>query len=311
MGSSGSGDVTIPSLITDAEVITSAPTVVSGRFAQCLAFATEAWNRAIDYIGVMGDQNFDIPWTAIEIVDVDSGGIDGINPASPTGISISELPITMPSFTSEAPVMDDVEISIGDPPDFVGTEPILNIPDLPDVTWPVFTKEAPPGDEIVIPTSDDIILPNVPSISDIVVPGPPDFTMPSIGGTEPVFTAEAPEPMFSWNEAMYSSDLLVALEVKLSADLAAGGSGLDETTEQAIYDRAITRQNIKTEQSYNEVLNFFSTRGHSQPPGALAYDLQVIRNIVLQVETDLNNDILVQQRIPTLQLVLGLLMKRS
>jgi len=101
--------------------------------------------------------------------------------------------------------------------------------------------------------------------------------------------------MFSWNEAMYSSDLLTALEEKLAGDLATGGSGLGADTEQAIYDRAMARQATKTEELYNETLNYFSSRGHSQPPGALAYDLQVIRNIILQVETDLNNDILVQE----------------
>jgi hypothetical protein len=286
---------TDPGVITQPAEISSAGTTVNDRFAQCLAFATEAWNSSLDYITVMKNQSYIVPWTAIDMADIDPAGIDGINPSAPSGITVSEIPITLPVFTEEKPVMEDIETSIGDPPDFIATEPILNIPDLPDVAWPIFTKEAPLGDEIVILVPDIPDLPNTPSPSSLVVPGPPDFTMPSFEGVEPVFTAEAPEPMFSWNEVMYNSDLLAALEEKLSGDLVAGGSGLGADVEQAIYDRAIARQATKTEKMYNEALNYFSSRGHSQPPGALASDIQVIRNIILQAETDLNNDILVQE----------------
>lgn len=281
--------------ITPPAEVSSAGTTVIDRFSFCQELANTVWNYALSFIAGAQDTEYPITWTPLVMEDISPGGIDGINPASPAGITISDLPITIPAFTEEKPVMEDVEVSIGDPPDFVGTEPILNIPDLPDVTWPVFTKEAPEGDEVVIPIQENIDLPNVPSVADITVPSPPEFNMPSFEGVEPVFTAAAPEPMFSWNEAMYSSDLLAALEDKLSADLAAGGSGLSEATEQAIYDRAMARQATKTEEMYNEALNYFASRGHSQPPGALAYDLQVIRNMILQVEEDLNNDILVQQ----------------
>jgi len=288
-------DPYIPDEMTDPPALSTSGELVSDKFENAAAYAREAWNTALVYLGNMEDQVYSIPWTAITIPTVDPGGIDGINPDEPGAISIVSMDIVLPTFSAEPPVMEDVVTNIGDPPDFVAAEPLLSIPDPPDVTWPIFDKDAPAVSDITIPTEPDIDLPAVPSLTDVVIPSPPDFQMPSFDGTAPVFTAEAPEPMFSWNEAMYDSDLLTALEEKLSADLASGSSGLDPTTEQAIYDRAIARQATKTEEMYDETLNYFSARGHSQPPGALNAALIMIRSIILQVEEDLNNDILVKQ----------------
>jgi len=288
-------DPYIPDEMTDPPALSTSGGLVSDKFESAAAYAEEAWNTALLYLANMEDQVYSIPWTAIEIPTVDPGGIDGINPDEPGPISIIPMDIVLPTFSAETPVMEDVVTNIGDPPDFVATEPLLSIPDPPDVTWPIFDKDAPAVTDITIPTEPDIDLPAVPSLTDVVIPSPPDFQMPSFDGTAPVFTAEAPEPMFAWNEAMYDSDLLTALEEKLSADLASGSSGLDPTTEQAIYDRATARQATKTEEMYDETLNYFSARGHSQPPGALNAALIEIRNIILQVEEDLNNDILIKQ----------------
>lgn len=294
-GSIGPMSDTDIDVITPPAAVSSSGQLVTERFATTSDFAEEAWNTALVYFAKMKDQSYSIPWTAIEIPTVDSGGIAGINADEPAPISILEMDIAMPEFGFEPPAMEDITTSIGDAPDFVAAEPLLNIPDPPDVTWPVFVKDAPQVSDIEFPTVPGITLPAIPTLDDIVVPPPPDFQMPSFEGTAPVFTAEAPEPMFSWNEAMYNSDLLAALAAKISADLASGGTGLDEDTEQAIYDRARARQAVETEKAYEETLNYFSSRGHSIPPGALNAALIEIRRMVLQVEEDLNNDILIQQ----------------
>lgn len=284
-----------PDEITDPPAVSTSGGLVNEKFANAAAFAEQAWNTALVYLENMRNQTYNIQWTAIEIPTVDPGGIDGINPDEPTPISISEIDIVMPTFSAEVPTIADITTNIGSPPDFVATEPVLSIPAPPDVDWPIFVKEAPATTDIELPTQPSIALPATPTLSEIIVPGAPDFQMPTFEGAAPVFTAEPPEPQFSWNEAMYDSDLLVALSNKIAANLASGGTGLDETTEQAIYDRAMSRQAAKTEQMYEETLNYFSSRGHSMPPGALNAALIEIRRIIVQVEEDLENDILIQQ----------------
>ena len=279
-------------ITNDPAYLTSDGGLVGDRFTEAKNLSTEAWNAALAYLEDLADQEYIIPWTPLEVEDVDGISVVCIRPSP---IEFIPIDFNFQPFTEDVPRMEDVTTNIGDVPEFTGEEPLYVIPDPPDVAWPVFTKEAPPLSDITYPVSPDFDLPTIPILTPVVVPGPPDFQMPDFEGTLPVFDADAPEPMFVWNEAEYSSDILDALNIKLLNDIANGGSGLSEETEQAIYDRATSRQTVANEAEFTKTLNFWADRGHTVPPGALNGALVEMRARIVKVFEDLNNDILVQQ----------------
>jgi hypothetical protein len=236
-----------------------------------------------------------IPWGTCTMPSLDKMGLDGLDKAVPTIPSVGVIVVDDVEFLHATPVLPDPVISITDPPPFTVPDPGTDIPPAPVVTWPIFTAAEPQPTDIPIPSAPPIDLPPPPVISGISIPSPPDYAVPEFDGVLPVDDLTPPNPVFSWNESPYTSQLKEALSDKLYAVLTEGGTGLDEATEQAIYDRAISRQADEEEAKYNETLNYFASRGCPIPPGPLAGALLEIRNVILQAREDLNNDILVQQ----------------
>ena len=260
--------------ITEEAFLSTSGTLVSERFDNAKLLAEQMWAMAIEFLSNISSAEYNIPWTHVALEDIDPLSVDAVKPSPVTLVTTD---ITLPEFTEPKPEMEDVDTDIGDVPEFTAAEPVMSIPDPPDVDWPIFTKEAPPMSDPTYPTSPEFDLPTTPTLTTVTVPSPPDFNMPQFTAEEPVFDATAPEPMFVWNEAEYSTDIIDALNAKLLNDIAVGGSGLSEETEQAIYDRAKSRQQTENERMYLETLNFHSSRGHSEPPGALNSALLEIR----------------------------------
>jgi hypothetical protein len=257
---------------------------------------------ATDYAGQMAGiisglsaVDVSIPWGTCTLPAFDRMGLDGLNKAVP----IIPAPVTIivddVEFVHAIPVLPDPIITITDPPPFTVPDPGTDIPPSPVVTWPIFTAAEPQPTDIPIPSAPPIDLPPAPVISGISIPSPPDYAVPEFDGILPIDDLTPPTPVFNWEESPYTSDLKEALSAKLLEILQAGGTGLDEETEQAIYDRAISRQATEEEAKYNETLNYFASRGCPIPPGALNGALLEMRNMILQAREDLNNDILVQQ----------------
>lgn len=279
--------------ITEEDYLSSSGILVTEKFNQAKTLAEEAWKAALAFLDTMTSREFNIPWTYIAVEDIDGLSIEAVKPSS---ISLVTTDIALPEFTAETPEMADVETDIDDVPDFTATEPVFNIPDPLDLAWPTFTKEAPEPADKTYPVLDTLDLPDIPTFTAIVIPDPMEYNPPEFeGGDLPTLDAEPPTPSFVWNEAEYSTDVLDALEAKILNDVINGGTGLDEETEQAIYDRARSRQVLDNQDKYDEALNYWSSRGHPDVPGALNARLARIRAEILRVLEDLENDILVNQ----------------
>ena len=222
-------------------------------------------------------------------------GLDGVTLAEPSPPSIDVITVDSIEFQGVPPSSPIPPIDPGYPPPFNIPDPGISIPEVPSTDWPVLTQDPPPLSTIIIPGAPEINLPPVPSIDDISIPAPPEYSIPTWDEEAPIFDLTPPEPILSWAEEEYTSDLKNKLSEKLYDQIVEGGSGLNEVTEQAIYDRAVSRQREEEEIKYNETLNYFASRGFVMPPGGLAGALLEIENAILQAREDLNNDILVQQ----------------
>lgn len=284
-----------PALITPPAEASSSGGLVSERFSLAISYGSSAWATAWGLLNELGNTEYDIEWEVDPWVAVPTGGLDGISADRPTTPSVSPIEIDLPSFGGTPPETPDIDIDIEPAPPFNVTDPGFNIPGPPDVEFPTFTEAPPPITDPDIPLAPVVNLPPVPALTPISIPSPPEYNLPDFEGQLPTMDLTPPEPMFVWNEIEYNSDLLTQVKSKLLLDLVNGGSGLNTATEQAIYDRATARQELENQQMYDEALNFWSSRGWTEPPGALAGRLLETSYKIVRTRTDLGNDILVQQ----------------
>lgn len=292
MGSLVIGSTTL----TSDQGTSPAGTSVTERFDQAQAYADEAWNESWEFLEQLRNQQYPVNWEAIDYETLDLMGLDGLSMSQPAQPDIdSEIAIGMPSFTQQAPSMPDVSIASETVPAMNIADPQFDIPQAPTDDFPGFGENAPSDSAISFPTAPSIDLPPVPQLSDVSIPSPPEFNIVAFEGSLPSVDITPPEPTFRYDEQYYGSDIKDALADKLLTDIHEGGSGLDEQTEQAIYDRAVSRQQMEEERAYNEALAYWSERGFTMPPGALAGQLMEVSAHIAQTREDLNNDILVQQ----------------
>jgi hypothetical protein len=74
-----------------------------------------------------------------------------------------------------------------------------------------------------------------------------------------------------------------------------GSTGLDTTVEQAIWDRARSRQELVNQKLYTETETYFSSRGFNLPNGAMSGRLNEIAIEIVRNDSYLNTDILTEQ----------------
>lgn len=151
---------------------------------------------------------------------------------------------------------------------------------------------------ITLPTADvgiddvDTTLDMPPASSRPEAPPDSDFDVPDF--PLPVLGTLLPMPI-----TVYPTDSLDTIQTKLLAmllqKLTDGGTGLDATVEQAIWDRAIARQELENQRAYEEAEDYFAARGFTMPPGALMSRLQELNIEIARNNANLNNDILTQQ----------------
>ena len=267
-------------------------------------YASQVQTEAINAIQTIADSGVEAVSSDLfnEITDdlfnIDSAGISGINITEPTGVTLDSIVVADPATViPPLPEMEgsDIDSVIGSVPSYDVVKPGIFIPELPEDDFPAFTASEPTVNEIETPSKPDYILPDLPLIEDVSIPSPPDYNVVSFEGEFPVADLTTPEAMFVFNEAEYDSDVQNKLAEKLYADLVSGGSGLDDDTEQAIYDRATSREDDQNEAAYTEALNFHSSRGFNLPEGVLNATLVEANDRINQRKTDINNDILAQQ----------------
>lgn len=276
--------------------------LVQGRFNDSLDIASLVYDQALSHFEALNSFEYPLPagWQEPEMFDdIPGGALDGITVVDPAiSSSLEELEVSNVGFFGRTPGTIEGTINIGSVPGFNVTQPSFEIPQAPDIVWTEFNDAAPSslGDALShIPSTLELTLPPLPGLADIQIPSLPEIDFAQFTEQAPVMDLTPPDTSFSWTEAIYTSDLKQAIESKLLNDIRNGGTGLDEATEQAIYDRARSRQQVENEQLYTEALEFFSSRGFTFPPGALAGRMMEASARIAQINEDLNNDILVQQ----------------
>jgi hypothetical protein len=268
---------------------------VGERFTQAENFVETYEALAFDYIGQLANKYYEIFWTGPTYTREDLMGLDTLQMPDPGLLVVDPISVADVDFEGNRPDPASVIITSDPAPEFSAADPNVREVPVPDAPFPVFSANPPDITDPEIPTAPTITLPPLPVLDAISIPGPPDYNLPQFEGSPPVADLTPPEPVYSFTEEAYTSDVNDAIKDKLVYNIQQGGTGLDEATEQAIYDRATARQELENQQAYDEALSFFASRGFPLPPGALAAGLMEVNYKINRVREDINNDILVQQ----------------
>lgn len=203
---------------------------------------------------------------------------------NPAGITLEPAPINAaqrPSFDANAPTLGVLP-------------PTLLFPNSPG-SFTVLPPDGPPAQlDVVLPNSPNIVLPPVPVLNEVLpLPLSPNINLPTFQGMRPGFNIEMPDPNVGFTPTPYTSQLLTDVKAKLESMLQ-GGTGLPAAVEQALMDRAVSREDESVLRLARETQDEFVTMGYSEPEGVLSMKLMEVRQEALNKRASLSRDIYIK-----------------
>jgi hypothetical protein len=139
---------------------------------------------------------------------------------------------------------------------------------------------SPPNIEANFPSAPDRpVLGEIPNLS---LPDTPDADIPTF------------EDGFGYNQTRYVRDGLTTFRARLVDFIDNGGTGIAAAVEQAIYARDKARREIDHEKAFEDVQNFFESRGNTMPSGnhRAAVDRMVIEQ--QRVYQEISRDVMIK-----------------
>lgn len=280
-------DPMVPQFLEDSSEL------VSRYLALNESFANTAFNEAMTAMGSLGQAVFPIslpnpPDAPVLITNAELSV--GLNFDSAPQIQTLDQSAVAP-FSPATIVIDDVTDQI---PDYVPIITGVSIPDAPvaqPVTMPTvpsveteFTTPEPPvsdfGESPVLTTYD------------LPVYVPP--VIPLFNEDAPTFDETPPSPVIQWAEPEYSSEIQDAIKAVLE-EMLAGGTGLPEAVERALWERGREREDDRSEQEIASAIGQWTTRGFSHPPGQLNAQIIVLRDMTGRKVNELSREVMVTQ----------------
>ena len=175
----------------------------------------------------------------------------------------------------------------------------------PDISLPV----APTVSYGTAPTVPGVTTPTMPTIGELITPEAPTYlTLNTVtfGGVDmhedwlakfeniPSLEMLSPTPYSYARGPEYASALLSGLQAKLAERLT-GGTGLPAAVEQAIWDRARSRETTTAQANQDEVMRASEAFGFQLPTGALAAQLREAQQGYYDKLSTLSRDVAIKQ----------------
>jgi hypothetical protein len=219
--------------------------------------------------------------------------------AAPTLPSLPSVP-TMPTIAFAAPTAPG-EWALAEPTitvdDFTELAPTLDLPIAPTVSY---------GTAPTIPSITDVTIPDAPTLAAVAVPTYLGLSTPTFGGVDlhtdyltkleniPTLDLVAPTPYSYALGQEYASTLLSNLKATLNNRLS-GGTGLPAAVEQAIWDRARSRETQSALANEAEVMRTSEAMGFQLPSGVLAAQLREAQQAYYDKLSGLSRDVAIKQ----------------
>lgn len=181
-------------------------------------------------------------------------------------------PVTTDTFTpGQVGAVPPMDIA-----DFTPVFDSLNIPDAPQVRPDPVFPTAPPVSPINLPDKPAPQRPLLPDLVELVVP---EFTFSPLApynDDNPEFVGSSVSAVLQWSETPYEP-VLMDEEVETLRRMWSGGTGLPQAVEQALWERAASREDVAIARDISAAATEFAGRGFSLPPGMLANRIDTIR----------------------------------
>lgn len=229
---------------------------------------------------------------------------DNISAPTPTinipgSLTAPTINITVPTFPTFVPgdIYEYDVNSVGTAPVLSETAPTINLPSQPGALDAVAPDTPPTLSTYVLPDPVNYTLPNVPNFEDLNIPTAPALTIPDFELALPTPPADlvAPGLIFSFSEEGYTSNLMAALTAELLDRIQNGGTGINATVEQAIWDRARNREDQNSVRSENQINIEQAAKGFSRPSGAHLAALDQLAQETQNKNADLSREIAIKQ----------------
>ena len=252
----------------------------------------------------------------------------GLPKSPPESIDTTLPPIAdvtveyLPEPVAQLDFQDIAQIELGGMPEFNEPTPTLELPNKPSQVA-AFNALAPSiNTNFDFPEPPDALLNPIfeaPLISDYVVPTKPQVMLPSFDAVAPVLDADAPEDLESTLSHAYASAApsfvsaldgyvdamlhkhnpqyhtqMAAIESQLTKYLA-GGTGLNEAVENAIYERARSKNSAEAGRVRDAAWEDAASRGFTLPSGALMSSMQTARQAAANNNATAAREIVVMQ----------------
>lgn len=226
-------------------------------------------------------------------------------PSAPTGNVVVSADFDLPGVnaTSFGTISEDIPAApsldavpgIGGLtiPDFVTMITGLSIPDAPAPMVIPAVPSAPVTGSVTIPDAPTVDLPPLPTLEDLTIPAFVFPTMPSFDAAEPEFVGTAVSNVLQWGDPQYSTVVIDDVVATLR-DMWSGRLGLPEAVEQAMWERASSREDLATSRAISEVMIDFSSRGFALPPGMLVARVDAIYQEAVLKKLGLNRELTIQ-----------------
>lgn len=265
--------------------------LVQERIADSTATAESLQTTAIAIIERLSSVGF-IPGSAPPPAPPD------INPNISVNIDLDPVgPTSFGTITSQLPdsvVLEGVpDLTLPVIPEFNSSIASLNIPNPPPWTAPGAAPVRPEIGEVAIPDAPIITLPSLPTLEEISIPEFAGITLPVFDETEPAFQGSALPGILQWQEPTYQSEIIDEVIEKIRL-LWSGGSGLPEAIEQAIVERAMSREDQIANREIDAVAEEFSLRGFTMPSGVQAARADQMRQDLAVKKLALNRDLTIK-----------------
>lgn len=215
-------------------------------------------------------------------------------------VSIDLPPIIPTSFGTISsdlpgrPGLDGVsEVGPLDVPEFTSSISSLTIPNPP--AW------TPVGAAPERPLTGDVVLPDAPPLGTLQLPQLVEISIPVFDGvTLPFFNASAPEfegtalpGILQWSEPTYHPEILGEV-MTVIRQLWSGGSGIPPAVEQAMVERALSREDMIANREIDSVAEEFSLRGFTMPTGMQAARADQMRQDLALKKLSLNRELTIK-----------------
>ena len=269
--------------------MSSAAQLVNESFVLAQQYADSAQQQLTGFTNALSSSIYAPPTLSVTWSSLAAPSLPGL-PSLPAMPSIAFVAPTAPGEWSLAEPTIDIA-------DFTELSPSLTMPTAPVLAYGVVP---------IIPDVGDVTVPNAPVLSAVAVPTYLSLSTPTFGGVDlhqdyldklvdiPTLELVAPTPYSYAAGPQYASELLAGLKEVLKERLA-GGTGLLPAVEQAIWDRARSRETQTALANEAEVMRASEALGFQLPSGVLAAQLREAQQAYYDKLSGLSRDIAIKQ----------------